>query len=95
MGIMESLGYVDKSRLDEALERGEALEKELEELRGKVSVLEAEKSELEELREKVSVLEAEKSELEKKHKEALKKSRELESQLSKLSEEPEVEEEES
>ncbi len=73
MGVMESLGYVNKSRLDEALDRGR---------------------ELEELREKVSVLEAEKSELEKKHQEALEKNRELESQVSKLSEEPEAEEEE-
>jgi peptidoglycan hydrolase CwlO-like protein len=78
MGIMESLGYVNKSRLDEALDRGRGLEKELEELRGKVSVLEAEKSELE-----------------KKHQEALEKSKELESQVSKLREEPEAEEEES
>lgn len=47
MGIMESLGYVNKSRLEEVLERSKELERELEELRGKVSGLEAEKSELE------------------------------------------------
>lgn len=81
VSIMESLGYVKKSRLEEALKRNKALETQLAELRGEVS--QASKAK-EELQKKISELETIKSDLEKKHLETLKKNEDMEKKLADL-----------
>ena len=78
---MESLGYVKKSRLEEALKKSKDMESQLAKLRGEVSQVGKEK---EDLQNKVSELEKIKSDLEKKHLETLKKSEDLEKKIADL-----------